>query len=97
MRIPDPRYRSPLARHLPESTDLEAMKRDGWRGQHILVVAENDDDALGAVAGGGTAPSHLDARQAIRVEGHLPTLRLRAHDGMAAVAAGAGGGGAKAQ
>lgn len=43
MRIPEPRYRSPLARHLPESTDLEAMKRDGWRGQHILVVAENDD------------------------------------------------------
>jgi len=43
MKIPEPRYRSPLARHLPESTDLEAVKRDGWRGQHILVVAEADD------------------------------------------------------
>lgn len=43
MRIPEPRYRSPLAKHLPESTDLETMKRDGWRGQHILVVAETDE------------------------------------------------------
>lgn len=43
MKIPEPRYRSPLARHLPECTDLEAVKRDGWRGQHILVVAENDE------------------------------------------------------
>lgn len=43
MKIPEPRYRSPLARHLPEATDLEAVKRDGWRGQHILVVAEADD------------------------------------------------------
>ncbi len=43
MKIPAQPYRSPLARHLPESTDLEAVKRDGWRGQHILVVAEADD------------------------------------------------------
>ncbi len=43
MKIPEPRYRSPLARHLPEPTDLEAVKRDGWRCQHILVVAETDD------------------------------------------------------
>lgn len=43
MKIPEQRYRSPLARHLPESTDLEAVKRDGWRSEHILVVAETDD------------------------------------------------------
>ncbi|MDP2431810.1 MAG: hypothetical protein Q8O33_07245 [Pseudomonadota bacterium] len=43
MKIPAHPYRSPLARHLPESTDLEAVKRDGWRGQHILVVAESDE------------------------------------------------------
>jgi hypothetical protein len=43
MKIPEARYRSHLARHLPEPTDLEAVKRDGWLGQHILVVAETDD------------------------------------------------------
>lgn len=26
----------------PESVDLEAVKREGWQSQHILVVAEYD-------------------------------------------------------
>ena len=43
MKIPEQRYRCPLGRHQPESTDLDAMKQSGWREQHILVVAEADD------------------------------------------------------
>ncbi len=43
---------------------------------------------LDAVAGGGTTASGLDARQALRVEVHLPSPRARSHDGLAAVAEG---------
>jgi hypothetical protein len=43
MKIPAQPYRSPLAWHLPESTDLEAVKREGWRGQRILVITDNDE------------------------------------------------------
>ncbi len=43
MKVPLPNYRSPLGRFQPDVTDLEAMKRHGWRDQHILVV--KDDDA----------------------------------------------------
>ena len=43
MKIPVPQYHSPLGRLLPDTTDLEAIKEDGWRDQHILVVAENDN------------------------------------------------------
>ncbi|CAH0443526.1 hypothetical protein [Ralstonia pseudosolanacearum] len=42
MKIPTPSYRSALARAQPEVTDLEAFKRQGWRDQRILVVAESD-------------------------------------------------------
>ena len=42
MSAPDPRYRCPLARLLPEPTDLEAVKRAGWRNQGILVVSVSD-------------------------------------------------------
>ncbi len=42
MKIPVPRYHSPLGRLLPNTTDLEAVKEAGWRDQHILVVAEED-------------------------------------------------------
>jgi hypothetical protein len=43
MKVPTPRYRSPLARLLPEPRpDPETIKRDGWREQHILVVNAND-------------------------------------------------------
>jgi hypothetical protein len=43
MKIPAHPYRSPLARHLPQSTDLETVKRDGWRGQRILVITDSDE------------------------------------------------------
>ena len=43
MKISAPRYHSPLGRLLPNTTDLEAIKQNGWRDQHILVVSENDD------------------------------------------------------
>ena len=43
MKIPSYTYRSPLGRLQPNPVDAEAMKRDGWREQHILVVSEKDD------------------------------------------------------
>ncbi|WP_247424156.1 hypothetical protein [Ralstonia pseudosolanacearum] len=43
MKIRTPTYRSALARTQPEVTDLEAFKRQGWREQRILVVAESDN------------------------------------------------------
>ena len=36
------RYRSPLARLQPQSTDVEAIKREGWREQGILVISTED-------------------------------------------------------
>lgn len=36
-------YQCPLGRVQPEATDLEAVKREGWREQHILVVSESDE------------------------------------------------------
>ena len=43
MKIPSNPYRCPLGRMQLEPTDLEEIKTSGWRDQHILVVAENDD------------------------------------------------------
>ncbi|MBU9366218.1 hypothetical protein LWS69_00735 [Bordetella hinzii] len=43
MDIPNSRYRCPLAKLQPKVTDLEAVKRRGWRDQHILVVSPDDD------------------------------------------------------
>ena len=43
MKIPSPRYRSPLGRFMPEPRrDPEAIKRDGWLDQHILVISPED-------------------------------------------------------
>ncbi len=42
MKIPVPRYHSPLGRFQAQTTDLEAIKEEGWQDQHILVVSEND-------------------------------------------------------
>jgi hypothetical protein len=42
MKIPMPTYRCPLGPMQPEPVDLEAVKREGWQSQHILVVAEDD-------------------------------------------------------
>ena len=43
MHIPTPRYRSPLARLQPEPMDVEAVKRQGWREQRLLVVGLDDE------------------------------------------------------
>ena len=43
MKIPIPQYRCPLGTLQPEVTDPEAIKRGGWREQHILVVNECDE------------------------------------------------------
>ena len=42
MKITPQRYQCPLGRLQPQVTDLEAVKRNGWREQHILVVSETD-------------------------------------------------------
>ncbi len=43
MKIPQPRYQSPLGRMQPTPVDLDAVKQRGWQDQHILVVAESDE------------------------------------------------------
>ena len=43
MKVPTPQYRCPLGRLQPNVTDLDVMKRNGWRDQHILVVNESDE------------------------------------------------------
>jgi len=43
MKIPNSRYRCPLGRLQPKTTDLDAIKERGWRDQHILVVSEEDE------------------------------------------------------
>ena len=42
MKIPQPRYRCPLDRS-SHRTDPDTIKREGWRAQHILVIAANDE------------------------------------------------------
>ena len=42
MKIPTQPYRCPLARLQPKAVNTEAVKRDGWREQHILVVSVGD-------------------------------------------------------
>jgi hypothetical protein len=43
MKIPQPRYQSPLGRMQPTPVDLDAVKQRGWQDQHILVVSETDE------------------------------------------------------
>jgi len=43
VKIPAQQYRCPLGRRQPQTTDLEAIKQNGWRDQHILVVSEQDE------------------------------------------------------
>ncbi|BAO82936.1 hypothetical protein SMCB_0708 [Serpentinimonas maccroryi] len=43
MKVSTPQYRCPLGRLQPDTTDLDAMKRNGWRDQHILVVNASDE------------------------------------------------------
>ena len=42
MKVLTPPYRCPLGRTTQRS-DPDSIKREGWRDQHILVVAESDD------------------------------------------------------
>ncbi len=42
MKIPIPPYRCPLGRSTSRG-EPEDIRRQGWRDQHILVIAENDD------------------------------------------------------
>ena len=43
MKVPPQPYRCPLGRLQPQVTDLDAIKEQGWRDQHILVVNAEDD------------------------------------------------------
>lgn len=43
MKISTPQYRCPLGRLQPDTTDLDAIKRNGWRDQHLLVVDVADE------------------------------------------------------
>ena len=43
MKIPSHQYRCPLGRLQPQTPDLDAIKQQGWRDQHILVVSESDE------------------------------------------------------
>lgn len=43
MNIPPHAYRCPLAPLQPTPLDPEAIKRDGWRQQGILVVSLDDE------------------------------------------------------
>ncbi len=42
MKTPSSPYCSPLGRIQPERMDVEAVKRRGWREEHILVVSDSD-------------------------------------------------------
>ncbi|WP_031372169.1 hypothetical protein [Lysobacter antibioticus] len=42
MTTPEFRYRSPLARFVPDTPDLDRLKRQGWREQGLLVVSAED-------------------------------------------------------
>lgn len=43
MKIPTPRYQCALGKLQAEPMDVDAVKRDGWRKQRILVVHEDDE------------------------------------------------------
>ena len=43
MSHPPGNYRCPLGRLQPQVTDLEEVKRTGWREQQILVVSPEDE------------------------------------------------------
>ncbi|CAI8819793.1 hypothetical protein [Methylococcus capsulatus] len=43
MNGPNPHPSCPLGKLQPQATDLEAVKREGWREQHILVVHLTDE------------------------------------------------------
>lgn len=42
MKIPSPRYPSPLGRAQPIPMDIERTKREGWQNSQLLVIAPTD-------------------------------------------------------
>jgi hypothetical protein len=42
MKITPQHYQCPLGRLQAQVTDLDAIKRNGWCEQHILVVSDTD-------------------------------------------------------
>ncbi len=42
MKTPHHPYRCALGSIQPIAVDAEAVKRNGWQDQHILVIAEHD-------------------------------------------------------
>lgn len=42
------RYRSPLGRMLPESMDVEDIKRRAWR-EHRIIVINFDEDRMDSI------------------------------------------------
>ena len=44
MKTPQPRYRCPLGRlQVNQKPDPEAVKKQGWKEQHILVISPEDE------------------------------------------------------
>ncbi len=43
MKTPASPYRCPLIKFQPIPMDVEAVKRNGWREDQILVVAQSDE------------------------------------------------------
>ena len=43
MKLPAYRYRCPLGNAQPSPPDVDAIKRNGWRNDHILVVHATDE------------------------------------------------------
>lgn len=68
MRIPTHPYRCPLGRMQPEPVDVQAVKRDGWRDQGILVV-HADDDSLDMIE------REIVRRIGVRLYGHRQEAR----------------------
>ena len=50
MKVPQYRYRCPLGNLQPTTPDLDAVKREGWRNDHILVVSGMNVGILAFVA-----------------------------------------------
>ncbi|WP_057916349.1 hypothetical protein [Lysobacter antibioticus] len=42
MIVSEFQYRSPLGRFVPQTLDLDRLKRQGWREQGLLVVSAED-------------------------------------------------------
>ena len=43
MKTPESAYRCPLSKFQPTTMDVESVKRNGWRDDQILVIAQSDE------------------------------------------------------